>query len=72
MGSEVDKVAVGWISLQVSSGDGTIDSLMSAVPRDPNPKNEMKKTLHWEKADEIQRSSLELKLPTETLFRILQ
>jgi len=37
MGSVVDKVALGWISLQLSSGAGTIDSLMAAVPRDPQP-----------------------------------
>jgi len=35
MGSVVDKVALEWISLQLSSGAGKIDSLMAAVPRDP-------------------------------------
>jgi hypothetical protein len=46
MGSVVDKVALRWISLQLSSGAGTIDSLMAAVPSDPvspHPKNENKK-----------------------------
>jgi len=37
IGSVVNKVALGWISLQLSSGAGTIDSLMAAVPRDPQP-----------------------------------
>jgi hypothetical protein len=43
MGSVVDKVALGWISLQLSSGAGTIDSIMAAVPRDPQPQEQNKK-----------------------------
>lgn len=35
MKSVVYKVALGWISLQLSSGAGTMDSLMAAVLRDP-------------------------------------
>jgi hypothetical protein len=38
MGSVVDKVALGWISLQLSCGAGAINSLMAAVPRDTKKK----------------------------------
>jgi len=41
MGSVVDKVALGWIPLQLSSGAGAIDSLMAAIPRDPNPRKKI-------------------------------